>query len=93
MQSVCSPVTAGTLEAGDDAHVAGDDLSDDVGQDHGVVTAVAPGHEADVVAAHVLEIQMMIMMTMMMMTNVTSDWVSTVHVSIISSASTRTGTL
>ena len=56
MQSVCSSVTAGALEAGDDAHVARHDLSHDVGQDHSVVPAVAPRHEADVVAAHVLEL-------------------------------------
>ena len=56
MQRVCSSVAAWTLEAGDDAHVAGDDLGDDVGQDHGVVPAVPPRHEADVVATDVLEI-------------------------------------
>ena len=56
MECVGAAVGAGALEAGDEAEVAGDDLTHDVGEDHSVVGAVAPGHEADPVAADILSI-------------------------------------
>ena len=55
MESVGAAVWAGALEAGHEAEVAGGHLGHDVGEDHGVIPAVAPGHEADPVAAHILK--------------------------------------
>ena len=55
MECVGAAVWAGALEAGHQPQVAGGDLCHDVGEDHGVVPAVAPGHEADPVAAHILK--------------------------------------
>ena len=56
MEGVGAAVVAGALEAGHQSQVAGGDLGHDVGEDHGVVPAVAPGHEADPVAADILSI-------------------------------------
>ena len=55
MECVSSPVAAGTLETGDDAHTAGADLTHHVGQDDSIVRGVSPGHKADVVATHILQ--------------------------------------
>ena len=55
MECVGAAVWAGALEAGHKAEVAGGHLGHDVREDHGVVPAVAPGHEADPVAAHILK--------------------------------------
>lgn len=55
MERVCSPVAAGALETGDDAHAAGADLAHNVGEDDGIVRGVSPGHKADVVATHILQ--------------------------------------
>ena len=54
VESVGAEVAGGALEAGDDAHVAGGHLRHHVGEDHRVVSGVAPRHEADVVPAHIL---------------------------------------
>ena len=55
VEGVGAAVGAGALEAGHQSQVAGGDLGHDVGEDHGVIPAVAPGHEADPVAAHILK--------------------------------------
>ena len=55
VERVCSPVAAGALETGDDAHAAGADLAHNVGEDDSIVRGVSPGHKADVVATHILQ--------------------------------------
>ena len=56
MEGVGAAVGAGTLEAGHQAKVTGGHLSHDAGEDHGVIPAVAPGHEADPVTADILKV-------------------------------------
>ena len=55
MEGVGAAVGAGALETGHQTQVTGSHLSHDVGEDHGVIPAVAPGHEADPVAADILK--------------------------------------
>ena len=54
MEGVGAAVWAGALQAGHQAQVAGGHLGHDVGEDHRVIPAVPPGHEADPVAANIL---------------------------------------
>ena len=56
MEGVGAAVGAGTLEAGHQAQVTGGHLSHDVGEDHSVISAVAPGHEAYPVTADILKV-------------------------------------